>query len=117
MSLRRGARGEELAANYLREQGYHIIDRNFHFGRLGELDIIARDGDEIVFVEVKIAGDGAAIEPEYRISKSKQSKLRKAAEGYMWQNLPDQQPCRFDVLAIVISSDAKPQFRHYVNAF
>jgi putative endonuclease len=54
MTVAKGRLGENLAVTYLEELGYRILERNFRYSRIGEIDIIAQEGDEVVFVEVKL---------------------------------------------------------------
>ena len=97
----RGARHEELAAAFLEKQGYVILEKNF-FCRTGEIDIIAREGDTLVFVEGKYRKDLAAGDPAEAVNERKQEKIRKAAAFYLYaRGLSPEQPCRFDVVAIL----------------
>src|SRR5271170_4174981 len=94
-----GDRGENRAARYLRNLGYKIIMRNFRC-ELGEIDIIARDGKTLVFVEVKTrAYDDPA--PEDQVNEFKQHQITKAARLYMTRYGIPQPAARFDVIAIV----------------
>jgi len=111
-----GRDGEVLAEKYLTKKNFKMIDKNFHFGRLGEIDIIAEDQDEIVFVEVKYVKSLEFGFPENRITSSKKSKLRKAAEGWLHENNIYDHPCRFDVIAI-IHGQKEPEITHFINAF
>jgi putative endonuclease len=90
--------GEEAAQTYLKQKGYHILAVNWRFSHL-EIDIIAKDKDELVFVEVKTRSNNAFGEPEEAVSLSKQRKLIKAAHHYILQNELDLNS-RFDILAI-----------------
>lgn len=99
----RGAAAEGLAANHLRQHGLSILERNFRC-RFGEIDLIARDGEAIVFVEVRMRGRsdfGGAAES---ITAAKRERLRKAARHYLARErrLPR---CRFD--AVLVSADGK----------
>ncbi|MBQ2862027.1 MAG: YraN family protein, partial [Oscillospiraceae bacterium] len=78
---RRGDMGEDFAAEYLEKQGYEIIERNFNT-RLGEIDIVAKDGRYIVFVEVKSRADDCLYAPREAVTRSKQQKICKAAMLY-----------------------------------
>lgn len=110
-----GDRGENLAARYLRNIGYKIIVRNFRCP-LGEIDIIARDGPTLVFVEVKTrAYDDPA--PEDQVGQEKRQQLTKAAKVYLSRYGIPQPPARFDVVAIVWPDRSEPQIRHTPNAF
>jgi putative endonuclease len=110
-----GDRGENVAARYLRNQGYKIIVRNFRCA-LGEIDIIARDGDTLVFVEVKTRTDDEPT-PEEQVNGVKQHQITKTAKYYLGRYGVPQPPARFDVVAIVWPTGRTPQIRHTPNAF
>lgn len=83
------------------EQGYKIVARNFS-GRRGEIDIIARDGEYLVFVEVKYRRDERQGSPAEAVDYRKQQHIRRAAEYYLYKNrVSEAMPCRFDVVAIL----------------
>jgi putative endonuclease len=110
-----GDRGENLAAKHLREKGYRILNRNFKTP-MGEIDIIARDGKTLVFVEVKTrAYDEPS--PEEQVNHEKQHQITKAARFYLSRYGSPQPPARFDVVAIVWSKSAAPVVRHIEGAF
>jgi putative endonuclease len=111
-----GDRGENLAAKHLRDKGYRILNRNFRTP-MGEIDIIARDpAKTLVFVEVKTrAYDDPT--PEEQVNAEKMHQLTKAARFYLSRYGTPQPPARFDVIAIVWSTDAPPIVRHTENAF
>ena len=111
----RGAQGENLAVDYLKKKGYRILERNFRFER-GEIDIVAEDNGELVFVEVKARRSTSFGEPEDAVTISKQSQLQKVAEGYLYKNNIDGKECRFDVIAIQYKN-GKANIRHFENAF
>ena len=91
---------EEMACEYLKNQGMHILARNFKV-RLGEIDIIAKDADELVFIEVKYRKDKSCGGAEYAISKTKQEKIRKTAACFMTKNGYSMNTfCRFDAVLI-----------------
>jgi putative endonuclease len=110
-----GEKGENVAAKFLRNKGYKIITRNYQSG-IGEVDIIARDGKTLVFVEVKTrtADDPT---PEAQVNEAKQHQLTKAAKQYLTRYGHPQPPARFDVIAIVWPNNRDPQIRHTQNAF
>jgi putative endonuclease len=110
-----GNRGELLAMNHLRHNGFEIIEMNYHFGH-GEIDIIARDGDVLVFCEVKTRYNDEFGDPEYAITARKQQQIRRIAQGYLFEHEIKEQDCRFDVVAIRMHG-AKPQINHIRNAF
>jgi putative endonuclease len=108
-------RGENAAARYLRQIGYKIILRNYR-SPLGEIDIIARDGDTLVFVEVKTrAYDDPT--PEEQVNSVKQHQITKAAKVYLNRYGSSQPPARFDVVAVVWPADREPVLRHVQSAF
>jgi putative endonuclease len=113
-SLPLGRRGEDAAAHYLRSIGYKIIQRNF-VTPLGEIDIIARDGKTIVFVEVKTREEDVPT-PEEQVNRHKQHQLTRVAKFFLGKF--DTPPAaRFDVVAIVWPSAGKPLIRHTPHAF
>jgi putative endonuclease len=94
-----GASGEGLAVDYLKKRGYKIVGTNFRFDR-AEVDVIAKDKNILVFVEVKTRRGGAFGEPEEAITFRKRDQIRKAAEGYLFEHRLAGVECRFDVIAI-----------------
>ena len=111
----KGSVGEDLAAEYLLRQGFTIIERNFHFQH-GEIDIIAKELSELVFVEVKYRTTKAFGLPEESVDEKKQELLRRTAEGYMQQRGLHNIECRFDVVAI-LRQETSHAITHYRNAF
>ncbi|MEW6338010.1 MAG: YraN family protein [Acidobacteriota bacterium] len=111
----RARRGESLAAAWLRLKGYRIEARNWRCAA-GEIDLIAWDGDTLVFVEVKARAGRTAGAPEEAVDRRKQERLVRLAEIYL-SRLGDQAPeCRFDVIAVE-GSGALPRLRHLKAAF
>jgi len=110
-----GDRGENLAARFLRNKGYKIIVRNYRC-ELGEIDIVAKDGRTLVFVEVKTrAYDDPS--PEDQVNAAKQHQLTKAAKIYLSRYGLPQPPARFDVVAVVWPNGRDPIIRHTPHAF
>jgi putative endonuclease len=109
-----GDRGEELAARYLRKNGLKILKRNYT-SPTGEIDIIARDGDTVVFVEVKARSDARFGLPAEAVGERKQQKIRSAALHYL-QTLRRQPPARFDIVSIYIK-DGREEIEHIRDAF
>ena len=98
-----GSRFEEMAAGYLRDMGYVILERNYRT-RLGEIDIIARDGKALVFIEVKYRMNLEKGDPAEAVHGQKQRRIRNAARMYLYRHqLGEEVPCRFDVVAILDS--------------
>ena len=109
-----GDLGEDFAASYLRHCGYRIIERNFRC-RLGEIDIIAQEGKDLVFIEVKTRRSRRFGCPQEAVTLAKQAKLRAVAACFL-QRYKKSVPCRFDVLAITMEGGmAKPELIR--NAF
>jgi putative endonuclease len=112
-----GDRGENLAARHLRNLGYRIITRNYRCP-LGEIDIVARDGTTLVFVEVKTrAYDDQGISPEDQVNNVKQHQITKAAKYYLGRYGTVQPAARFDVVAVVWPDNRDPLIRHTPHAF
>ncbi|HEY8751896.1 MAG TPA: YraN family protein [Tepidisphaeraceae bacterium] len=110
-----GQRGENVAARYLRNLGYKIIVRNFRC-ELGEIDIVAKDGKTLVFVEVKTrAYDDPT--PEEQVNEVKRHQITKSAKLYLSRYGSPQPPARFDVVAVVWPDGREPQIRHTPHAF
>jgi putative endonuclease len=112
-----GRFGENAAVAYLERNGYRILARGFRFLR-GEIDIIARDGGTIVFLEVKTRAGAGFGPPEESVTASKQRRIRRMAEGFLMKGRirPDT-PCRFDVISLRVGDDGVPEVRHIKDAF
>ena len=96
-----GSRYEKFAAGQLEKRGYEVLAFNYRC-RQGEVDLICRQGGVLVFVEVKYRKDLAAGDPAEAVNERKQEKIRKAAAFYLYaRGLCPEQPCRFDVVAIL----------------
>lgn len=109
-----GKLGEDLATLELRKKGYEILERNFS-NKFGEIDIIAKDKNILVFVEVKTKKGEEFGMPEEMISKGKLFKIRNMANLYMKRN---DLPCRIDVVAVVLDqNDEVQRLTHYENVY
>ena len=94
--------GEKFAVEHLKTQGYQILAQNYRFRR-GEIDLVAQDGERIVFVEVKTRRSLKFGLPQAAVTRRKQRQISKIALAYLQaQNLLNA-PCRFDVIAIYLS--------------
>ena len=110
-----GQQGEEIAARFLERAGYRILARNWRVGRL-ELDLVARDGETIVFVEVKARRPGPQ-SPSEAVDRRKRARLRKAAARWIARNRDRASEYRFDVVAITFTRGRRAAIRHDVGAF
>jgi putative endonuclease len=109
-----GDRGESEAARCLRRKGFRILERGYKTER-GEIDLIARDGDTVVFVEVKTRRHG---EPAEAVTPEKQRRLTLAAMQFLKRHRLFEQRSRFDVVAVVWPDPHRaPTIEHIHNAF
>lgn len=96
-----GSEKELLAANYLKNLGLNVINMNFRC-KTGEIDIVAEDGDYLVFCEVKYRKSTGYGSPIEAVNTSKQNKIRQVARFYLIKNqIPQNKPIRFDVIGIL----------------
>jgi putative endonuclease len=114
-SLIEGRNAEAEAARHLEAKGHVILERNFRAVR-GEIDLITRDGNVLVFVEVKSGTSGRFGAPEERVTWRKQRQIGKVALAYITDRGLGQSDCRFDVVA-VSRSGGRSDIRHIENAF
>ncbi len=111
-----GKMGEENGVSYLKQIGYKIIDRNFKTP-LGEVDVIARYQDFLVFVEIKTRRHQSHGLPEESVVERKQRKIAQVADWYLKAKRLGNVPVRFDVLAVLVKPDGTFEFRLIENAF
>lgn len=117
-----GKRGEALAASFLKRKGYRIIDRNWE-GRRGEIDLVARDGQTIVFVEVKTRSTKSFGSPKDAVTTRKINHIHAVAKEYLKKKRKEGKSVRFDVVAVSIKGNTlfdrmrSPQIEHIENAF
>ncbi len=112
-----GRRGEEEAARYLRKKGLRVAQRNFRC-RLGELDIIARDGPYLVFVEVRTVAGSAFGTARESVDLKKRRKIRQVAAYYLQSANAGDVPVRFDVVAVTLGPDGSVRdIDHIPDAF
>ena len=109
-----GKKSEIIAADFLKQKGYKIIELN-HKNKVGEIDIIAQDKEYLVFVEVKARMSRAFGDPLEAVNYRKQQKIRQVAELYLIKKRKTDANCRFDVVAILGDEDSN--IRHIENAF
>ena len=112
-----GREGERLAAEYLEKKGYRVVASRFRLFR-GEIDLIAWDGDTLVFVEVKARASDDFGLPEESVTPAKQRQVKRIALGYVVENGLEDVNCRFDVIAIEKNEEGGgPEIVHFVDAF
>ncbi len=110
-----GKKGEQIAAEYLQNHGYFVIDRNVRI-RYGEIDIIARYQSTIVFIEVKTRTTDRFGIPEEAITQKKLRDMTRAARVYVDRTWKTEPPMRLDVLAVVLDSFGNLQdIRHTID--
>ena len=111
-----GKLGENLAVAYLENHGVDIIKRNYR-QKSGEIDIIARDQECLVFVEVKTRKSLRFGQPFEAVTPRKQAQISRVALDYMTRTKLSDQAVRFDVISIVMTKDGKPEIEHLTNCF
>ncbi|MCX7411520.1 MAG: YraN family protein [Planctomycetales bacterium] len=112
-----GNRGEVAAARFLERLGYRILERQLR-NHFGELDLVALNGDVVVFVEVKTRTTLLAGHPTEAVTATKQRKITRSALAYLKRRGWLGRRVRFDVIAIVWSGeDHAPEIQHYISAF
>jgi putative endonuclease len=112
-----GIKGEEEAARFLARCGYAILDKNVRT-RAGEIDLVAKEGKTLVFVEVKTRKDLEGDPPQAAVNARKQNRLGKLAHGYLKLKRMREMPCRFDVVSIIVNDEGGVKaIRHIPNAF
>jgi putative endonuclease len=112
-----GDKGERKASRFLKKLGYRIIERQ-HQTQFGEIDIIAIDGNQIVFVEVKTRRTTDAGQPFEAVDRVKQQKIARTALAWLKSQRRLNQSCRFDVVSIIWESETgSPELTHFKHAF
>ena len=107
-----GGAGEKQAVKFLKKKGYKILCVNFRIS-VGEIDIIAKDGETVVFIEVKTRSSDAFGRPSEAVDDKKRRKYVKVAQAYLVKNYGETDiPCRFDVVEV-----EEKQINHVINAF
>jgi len=96
-----GKKGEDLAVRFLKKKGYQIIDRNYAC-KMGEMDIIAKEKDTLVFVEVKTRTSTTFGPPQLAVNPTKQMQLSKVALSFLKAKKLEDAKARFDVVAILL---------------
>ena len=114
--IRLGKEGERAALECLRSRGYRILDCNYRTPA-GELDIVAQDGEEVVFVEVKTRSGLDYGEPEWAVNQRKRRHLIRASLFYLLRRGLQDRPCRFDVAAVRKTDQGTLKVHLIPNAF
>jgi putative endonuclease len=109
-----GRKSEILGIDYLRSLGYRVVASEYRT-REGEVDIIAWDGEVLVFVEVKALKSSAP--PEDAVGSRKRRRIISAAQTYITKRRLHEKPCRFDILAVTSAKGSEPEFRLLRDAF
>lgn len=111
-----GRRGERAAARFLERRGYQILERNWTCPA-GEADIIALDGDTVVFVEVKTRSNTIMGFPAEAVDEAKRSRYEKIAAFYLAETTFVDVPVRFDVVGLLVIGAERALVKHHLNAF
>lgn len=111
-----GHAGEEMATAFVEDLGYTVVTRNYR-KRFGEIDIVAEDGETLVFIEVKTRSSERFGSPLEAVDARKQLRMARAALDYMASCGQHDRLARFDVVAVRLQPDGPPQIEHIRNAF
>lgn len=112
----KGDLGEAIAADFLERFGYTILERKYKYREVGEIDLVARDGDVLVFCEVKTRTNDRCGDPVYALTRKKQQQIRYLAKTYLFLHEIDEQEVRFDVVAIMLDGRC-PKIDYFKAAF
>lgn len=110
-----GRRGEDMAAAHLEHIGLRVIERNWRWSR-AEIDIIAMDGEVLVFVEVKTRSYDFYGQPEDAVDRKKELMIADAGAAYMRQ-VDHQWEIRFDIISVILPKKGNPTIHHFPDAF
>jgi putative endonuclease len=113
-----GERGERLAARWLgRERGFSLIARNWRNprDRREEIDLVARDGEVLVFVEVKLRAAEAVVSGYFAVDERKRDVMRRAIQAYLAGLRVKPVTVRFDIVEIAMPAEGEPEIHHYAN--
>ena len=112
-----GNYGEQVATDWLRAKGCKILAKNFIGPKRGEVDIVARDGKLLLFVEVKTRRRESKIRALDAVNREKQSLIERGANAWLKQLGSRNLPWRFDVIEVYVENDVKPHVNHVKDAF
>ena len=112
-----GRTGEDLAAKFLRREGLKVLYRNFRAPKGGEVDIVCRDGETLVFTEIKTRSTADYGDPGRAVNRKKQTLITKGAMAWLRElNFPDV-VFRFDVVEVILEPGQSPAIKHLRNVF
>ena len=111
-----GQQGEDAAVRHLKRAGYKILERNRFLGRY-EIDIIAREGDTVAFVEVKTRRSADPVDPQENVHREKRRRIRAAARRYIQREDRDDVYYRFDIVTVVLPEKGRPEIELIRDAF
>jgi len=114
--LRRGRLGERAAKRHLKRAGLKFLTANFK-GKHGEIDLVFRDADCLVFVEVKTRSSEAWTRPAAAVNSAKKRRIIKTARAYLKQLDNRNVKCRYDIVEVLWADDGPGEIRHLANAF
>lgn len=115
---RYGRYGERVAASWLRAHGHRILRTNWRWGKRGELDIVSREGDTLVFTEVKTAlGTSTGGAASRRVNREKRELIRYGAHNWLRLLNREDVPFRFDVIEVYLPAGEPPEVVHTPSAF
>ena len=109
-----GKVGEDKAVTFLEEQGYTILERNYHFER-AEVDIIAYDQRKIILIEVKTRSNIRFEDSDQQLSKAQFDRIRTAGQAWLYERKMEGSPLRFDLIT-VLHNEGDTVIRHYKDA-
>ena len=110
----KGNLGESLAAKFLEGKNYKILERNWRYGKLGEIDIIAKDKETLVFVEVKTRSTTNFGQPIEAIDERKYLQIKNIANAYIMQSDEKYKNCRIDAVSVLLNTN---EIKHIKNIF
>ena len=114
-STAKGQQGQKLAEKFLKKQGLRILARNVNTGP-AEIDLIGRDGREVVFIEVRSRWSDSDARPEETVNRTKQQRIIRGAKAFLKSRRWEDRPMRFDVVAVDAFADP-PVIRYIPDAF
>jgi putative endonuclease len=112
-----GDYGENVAADWLRARGYRVLARNFKGRRVGEVDIVAREGRQLLFIEVKTRKKDAKIRGLSAVNRKKRSLIQRGANEWLRRLGSRGLPWRFDVIEVEVAEGQKPKVTRIENVF